>query len=143
MSKLIYPDLNYAVQGAFYDVYNELRYLELSEAGWENALMIGLAERQISAERQVEYELRYQDYRIGRFFIDVLVDDRLLLELKVAPKLLPIDEAQVITYLKISTLKLGILVNFGPNDLEFRRIPNFVSRRQTHNPANDETTQWR
>jgi GxxExxY protein len=55
----------------------------------------------------------------------------------VTSKLLPIDEAQVITYLKVTNLKLGILVNFGPNDLEFRRIPNFVSQRLAHNPDND------
>ncbi len=49
-------------------------------------------------------------------------------------KLLPIDMAQVITYLKVADLKLGILVNFGGNELECRRVPNFVSQRSTHRP---------
>jgi GxxExxY protein len=129
MTDLIYPELSYIVQGALYDVYNELCYLELSEEGWENALLITLAERGVSAHRQVEYELRYKGYRIGRFFVDILVDERLPLELKVQDELLPIDVAQMITYLKVTELKLGILVNFGGDKLEFRRIPNFVSQR--------------
>lgn len=134
MTELIYPELSYTVQGAFYEVYNELCYLELSEEGWESALMIVLAERDVSAQRQVEYELRYKGYRIGRFFVDVLVDERLLLELKVEDELLPIDVAQMITYLKVANLKLGILVNFGGDKLEFRRIPNFVSQRSARRP---------
>jgi GxxExxY protein len=134
MTELIYPELSYIVQGALYDVYNDLCYLELSEEGWETALLIVLAERGVSAQRQVEYELRYKGYRIGRFFVDVLADERLPLELKVQDELLPIDVAQMITYLKVTELKLGILVNFGGDKLEFKRIPNFVSQRSAHRP---------
>ena len=54
MTELVYPELSYTVQGAFYDVYNELRYLDLSEEAWENALLIALEERGIPAQRQVE-----------------------------------------------------------------------------------------
>jgi GxxExxY protein len=134
MTEIIYPELSYTVQGALYDVYNELRYLDLSEEGWESALLIALEERGVPARRQVEYELRYKGYRVGRFFVDVLAAGKLLLELKVEDELLPIDVAQVISYLKVTDLKLGILVNFGGNKLEFRRIPNFVSQRSAPRP---------
>jgi GxxExxY protein len=134
MTEIIYPELSYTVQGAFYDVYNELRYLDLSEEGWESALMIALEERRVPAQRQVEYELRYRGHRIGRFFVDVLAGGKLLLELKVEDELRPIDEAQVIAYLKVTDLKLGILVNFGGDKLEFKRIPNFVSQRSACRP---------
>jgi GxxExxY protein len=106
-----------------------LRHLDLSETGWEKALVIALQDRGVPAERQVEYELHYKGYRIGRFFIDVLADGKVLLELKVKTELLPIDDAQVITYLKVTDLKLGILVNFGGDELEIKRVPNFVSDR--------------
>ena len=135
MTKLIYPELSYTVQGAFYDVYNELRYLDLSEAAWESALMIALEELDVPAQRQVEYALHYKGYRVGRFFLDVLVDGKLVLELKVADRLLPINMGQLITYLKVTGLKLGILVNFGAEKLEFRRIPNFVSQRSARRPT--------
>ncbi len=75
MTDLIYPKLSYVVQGCLYDAYNELRYLELSEEGWENACLIALAERGVSAQRQVEYELRYKpiERRETRLLI---VDDK-------------------------------------------------------------------
>lgn len=129
MTEIIYPELSYVVQGALFDVYNELRYLDLSEEGWETALVVALGDKGVDAVRQAEYELRYKGYRIGRFFIDLLVEDRLLLELKVQPSLLPIDQAQVITYLKATGLKLGILVNFGGDRVEYQRIPNFATER--------------
>ncbi len=143
VTELIYADLTYGVRGALYDVYNDLRYLDLSEKGWEKALVIALADRGMPVQPQVEYELRYKGYRIGRFFVDMLVDDRLLLELKVQTALQAIDQAQVITYLKTTGLKLRLLVNFGGNALDIKRIPNFVSHRSAHHysgsdPFSDE-----
>jgi GxxExxY protein len=129
VTELIYPELSYIVQGALFNVYNELCYLELSEKAWENALLIALTERGVSAQQQVEYALHYKGYRIGRFFVDMLAEGKLLIELKVGETLYPIDQAQVITYLKVADLKLGILVNFGGDRLEFKRIPNFTSSR--------------
>ena len=129
MTELLYADLTYQVRGVLFEVYNELRHQPLSEAGWEKATLIALQDKKLAADSQVEYELRYKGYRIGRFFVDILVDGKLLLELKVIPQLQPIDEAQVITYLKVTALKLGLLVNFDDSGLEIKRIPNFISQR--------------
>jgi GxxExxY protein len=138
MTEVVYPELSYTVQGAIFDTYNELRYFELSEEGWENALMIALGDRGVSAQRQVEYGLRYKDQPIGRFFVDIVVEDKLL-ELKAKGELLPIDVAPVITYLKVNGLRLGILVNFGGDKLEFKRVPNFISRRAAIQPSDSVT----
>jgi len=138
MTELIYPELSYLVQGAFFDVYNQLRHMGLSEKGWENALMIALEGRGVAAQSQVEHELRYRGYRIGRFFTDVIADDKLLIELKATDGLLPIHQAQVLTYLKVTGLQLGILVNFGTNELAIKRLPNFISRRSAAPPLPDE-----
>jgi len=129
MGEIIYPELSYSVQGAFYDVYNELRYLDIAEAGWEGALLVALEERRVPARRQAEFALDYKGYRVGRFFVDVLADEKIVVELKVVDQLLPIDMAQVMTYLKVTGLKLGILVNFGGDNLDFKRIPNFIGQR--------------
>ena len=80
-------------------MYNALHGFELSEAGWESALLIELADRGLSAERQVEYALRYKGYRIGRFFIDVLVEDKLLLELNL------MDSVDATPILLVSSLR--------------------------------------
>ena len=145
MSKLIYADLTYEVRGALFAVYNELRHLDLSEAGWERALLIALQERTVSARQQVEYELRYKGYRIGRFFVDLLVAEKLVIELKATASLRPLDEAQLLTYLRVTGLQLGLLVNFGGNELEIKRIPNFIPDRPLHPPAPDtggKSEQW-
>lgn len=134
MPEIIYPDLSYQVQGALYDVYNALRYQDLSECGWEKAVMIALADRGVPAQQQAEFELRYKGYRIGRFFIDIVADEKLILELKVKDCLLPIDVAQVLNYLKVTSLKLGILVNFGKSAIEIQRIPNFLGQRSVERP---------
>ncbi|MBS1253427.1 MAG: hypothetical protein MAG451_02476 [Anaerolineales bacterium] len=139
MTELIYSDLTYEVRGAIFDVYNELHHLDLSEKGWENALEIALKERGMHVQRQVEYELRYKGYRIGRFFVDMLVAKKLLLELKAETKLLPIDKAQVITYLGVAGLKLGMLINFGGHELEIKRIPNFVGQPTDHSPQSADS----
>ncbi len=145
MADIIYPELSYKVQGAFFQIHNALHHLGLSEAGWEKALMIALADRHISAQSQVEYALYYKEHRIGRFFIDVVVDDRLAVEIKAVEALQPIHRAQILAYLKVSGLKLGVLVNFGGERVFFERIPNFIShpavttnrRGQLPNPAED------
>jgi GxxExxY protein len=123
MAELIYPELSYQVQGAIFDVYNELRYFDIGEEGWERALVLAIRQRGLLAERQVEYELRYKGFRIGRFFVDVLADGKIILELKATHGLVPIHLAQIISYLKVSDLELGILVNFGGEKLAYQRIP--------------------
>ena len=130
MAEILYPELSYAVQGAFFDIHTAMRGFSLSEEGWERALLLALADRGIPAQRQVEHDLKYRDRRIGRFFIDIIVDDKVLLELKATDALLPIHMAQVITYLRITNLKLGILVNFGGTQVEFKRILNTTSLQQ-------------
>ena len=77
---------------------------------------------------------KYKDYRIGYFLVDVLVDNRLLIELKATPTLRPIHEAQLLAYLHVSNLSLGILVNFGGQNIIFKRFANTVEK-----PSYEET----
>jgi len=128
MAELIYPELSYQVQGALFDVYNELRYFDIGEEGWERALMIAIRQRGLLAEQQVEYELHYKGFCVGRFFVDVLADGKIILELKATQGLVPIHLAQIISYLKVSGLELGILVNFGGEKLEYQRIPRTLKQ---------------
>ncbi|MEZ4733327.1 MAG: GxxExxY protein [Caldilineaceae bacterium] len=128
MAELVYPELSYQVQGAIYDVHNKLRSFDIAEEGWKQALILALRQRGLVAERQVEYELRYKGFRIGRFFVDVLTDGKIILELKVTPSLMPIHLAQIISYLKVSGLQLGILVNFGGENVDIRRIPHTLKQ---------------
>ncbi|MGB0389625.1 MAG: GxxExxY protein, partial [Ardenticatenaceae bacterium] len=80
--KIIYPKLSYTIQGCFFELYNTLRYLDLSEEAWEKALVIVLIERGLVVERQVKHQLDYKGQKIGTFYIDIVVNGIILIELK-------------------------------------------------------------
>jgi GxxExxY protein len=138
MAEIIYPQLSYDIQGACFDVHNALRRFDLSEAGWETALAIALNGRGIAAHRQVELALHYKKWRVGRFFVDVIAEreHQVLLELKKVP-LEPIHRAKVITYLRMTGIKLGLLISFAGERVVIERILNRVSDRPE--PAVDTT----
>ena len=127
MAEIIYPQLSYDIQGSCFDVHNQLRHFDLSEAGWEKALAVALNQRAIAAHRQVEFALHYKERRVGRFFVDIIAEreEQVLLELKKVP-LEPIHRAKVIAYLRVSGLKLGILISFAGDRVVFERIPNRI-----------------
>jgi GxxExxY protein len=86
----------------------------LMESVYETCLCHELRLRGIPFRSQVDLPIRYRDLELeGGFRIDILVDGTIILELKAVEKLLPIHEAQLLTYLKLSGLKLGFLVNFN------------------------------
>lgn len=130
MAQLIFPRLSYDIQGACFDVHNQLKHFDLSEEGWERALAIALHGRNITAHRQVEFALHYKNWRVGRFFVDTIAEReaRVLLELKKVP-LEPIHRAKVITYLRVTGLELGILISFAGGRVAYERMPNRIEMR--------------
>jgi GxxExxY protein len=128
MANIIYPQLGYDIQGACFDTHNSLRRFDLSEAGWEKALAIALNGRGIAAHQQVELALHYKKWRVGRFFVDIIAEreHQVLLELKKVP-LEPIHRAKVITYLRMTGIKLGMLISFSGDRVVIERIVNRVS----------------
>lgn len=128
MTELLFAQLSYDIRGACYEIHNELRRFDLSEAGWETALMIALKDRAVTAHRQVELALYYKKWRVGRFFVDVIAEreDKILLELKKVP-LEPIHRAKIITYLRVTGIQLGMLITFAGERVVIERFLNRVS----------------
>jgi GxxExxY protein len=86
----------------------------LLENAYEACLVRELLKRDLKVERQVEVPLMYEGEKVEvGFRIDLLVQDCLIVELKATESLLPIHEAQIITYLKITNRRLGLLINFN------------------------------
>lgn len=104
--------LSYAAIGAAIEVHKELGP-GLDEILYEQALCVELSIRGIPYERQVPYDVFYKGTNIGKKRIDMLVDGNLLLELKAVDELAAKHEAQLISYLKITKLPLGLLMNFN------------------------------
>lgn len=80
---------------------------------YEEALSIELREKQIPFKRQVVFGVDYKGHRVGEGRLDLLVGDKLIIELKTVEELAPIHKAQVISYLKATRCELGLLVNFN------------------------------
>lgn len=105
---------------ALHAVHDEL-VPDLLESVYEAALCKVLEDMGIGHERQCALDVPFRGTIIGTFRADVVVERQVLVELKVARTLLPIHEAQVLNYLKLSGLRVGILANFA-NRLEVRRF---------------------
>ncbi len=103
--------LTFEIIGAAIEVHKALAP-RLLERVYETALCIELGLRQLQYERQRQINLTYKGHAIGEFFADVIVENSVVLELKAVASLLPVHEAQLIAYLKMTGLPVGLLINF-------------------------------
>jgi GxxExxY protein len=85
----------------------------LLESVYERALCIEFRSASISFERQKELAVKYKNEKIGKFIIDILVENKVVLELKSVETHNKIYEAQLLNYLKLGNYKLGLLINFN------------------------------
>ncbi|MBA3889476.1 MAG: GxxExxY protein [Gemmatimonadaceae bacterium] len=113
-------ELTHRVIGTFYDVYNELGYGFL-ESVYARSMMLELERRGFKVAAQVPAEVRYSGEVVGMFRADLVVESRLVLQLKASKSLGPADEMQVLNYLRATDLELGLLLHFGPRPA-FRRL---------------------
>ena len=104
--------LTYQIIGAAVEVHRILG-AGLLENVYEDALCIELAERGLSFERQKHLEINYKGHDIGDLFVDIIVEGRVIVELKSVRELGPIHKAQLMTYLRVSKIGLGLLINFN------------------------------
>jgi GxxExxY protein len=104
--------------GAAIDVHRELGP-GLLESCYETCLLHELSLRGLSAQRQLGLPVEYKGVRVDcGFRIDILVEGQVVVELKAVDKSTPIDEAQLITYLKLSGHRRGLLINFNVRTLK-------------------------
>jgi GxxExxY protein len=116
-----HSDLTEKIIGAFFEVYNELGY-GFSESVYENALSLQLNYEGLKVEHQKPVEVYYQGQEIGRYLVDMLVNDAVILELKAVRQVLEEHEAQLLNYLKATQYEVGLLLNFGPKAQHIRKV---------------------
>ncbi len=114
-----YRELTEQVLKIFYRVYNKLGYGFL-ERIYENAMMIELKKESISAISQSAIKVVYDGEALGEYYADILVDNKVIVEIKAAKNLAEEHEAQLLNYLKATDIEIGLLLNFGPKP-EIRR----------------------
>ncbi len=126
MTKIIHKELSYTVRGVLLHVYNALGP-NLPEHFYQAAIAIGLEERGIRCTAEKAFEIYYRDERVGLYMVDLWIEGgKIILELKVAPEILPVHKAQAISYLKVTDADLAIVVSYGAGSLLDERLPNFV-----------------
>lgn|SRR5690606_11729421 len=118
---LLYKDLAYAVVGAAMEVHSILGP-GFTETVYQTALERELTLRRIPFVAQKRIQVCYKDVLVADYYLDLVVDDKIDVELKAVDQLAPVHVSQVLSYLKASGLKLGLLINFGEARLRFQRI---------------------
>ncbi len=118
---LPYSDITENILGICFDVMNELGSGFLENV-YKNALFIILKEKGLSVLAEQTFEIVFRNHKIGKYIADLIVENSIIIELKCCKKLLPEHQAQLINYLKASGLPVGLLVNFGNQKLEYKRV---------------------
>ena len=114
-------ELTYKIRGAVFEV-NKVLGAGFLEKVYERALMVELHQQGLKAKCQVPIKVEYKGYEVGEYFGDILVEDKVILELKAVDSLQKIHEAQVLNYLKATGYKIGLLVNFTHPKAEMKRF---------------------
>jgi GxxExxY protein len=117
---LLYEDLSNKIIRAYYNVLDNLGEGFLEKV-YENAMCIELEEMGIPFEQQKAMSVTYKGHIIGDYVADIVVDNKIILELKAIPLLTAKNTAQLINYLAITGHKVGYLLNFGENS-EYKRV---------------------
>ena len=121
--KVIYKELSYEIVGVLFDVYNELGF-GYQEKYYDDAVAKGLSLKQIGYERQVPYNIQFKNNTIGKAKLDYLIEDKIILEIKVGKYFTKQSFNQVKGYLKAANKKLAIMAIFTFKGVRFIRILN-------------------
>lgn len=116
-----HEEVTKAIIGAAFEVHNILGYGFLEKV-YQRALQAELIEKGHTAELEPSVEIRFKNVIVGNYFADLMVDKKVIVELKVAKEYNSQDEAQLLNELKASDVEVGLLINFGREKVEFKRF---------------------
>jgi GxxExxY protein len=131
MEHIIHKELSYKLLGMAYKVHNALGP-GLLEHAYEETLCVELRLNGVPFEREKVFPVEYRGENVGTHFADIVVDDKIILEIKSFDMFHPTMESQLINYLKISGVPAGYLMNFRNRQVHWRR---YVNRRGGFHPA--------
>ena len=110
-----------AIIGCAFDVINELG-IGFLESVYEKSLAIALQERRFQVQCQKPIQVRFRNRIVGEFYADLLVEGKVIVELKAVKAIAPEHQAQIINYLKATGIEVGLLINFGSPKIEYKRF---------------------
>jgi len=118
---LLHAEITEQVIGAAFEVHRVLGYGFLEKV-YQRAMQVELILRGLKADIESKIKVYYKEVIVGDYSADLLVNDLVVVELKVSPQYNSYDEAQLINELKATRMKVGLLINFGREKVEFKRF---------------------
>ncbi len=119
--KLLHRELTYKIIGILFKVHKSLG-CGFPEKIYQRAIEMELKKENISYVTQKEFKVKYEGEEIGRFRLDLVIDNKVIVELKAVERLPKVFREQLISQLKAAPYEIGLLVNFGTPKLEYIRI---------------------
>lgn len=121
--ELLHKEITEKIIGAAYEVHRFLGYGFLEKV-YQRAMVVELEKRGFKVQSEVPAKVFFKDICVGDYFADLFVEEKIIVELKVAKDLNPADEAQLINELHAMRQEVGLLINFGREGVKFRRAIN-------------------
>lgn len=134
---LIDETITRQIIGAFFEVYNHLAYGQF-ESVYRKALLHEMRLRGLTASEETTFEVHYKEIVVGLFRLDLLVENRIVVELKSTPLLSPADRRQLKNYLGVTGLEVGLLLHFGHEPRFERCINAGLFRPNERLPSEDD-----
>ncbi len=125
---LLHSKLTRLIIGCAFEVINELVNGFL-ESIYGKAMMVALSDAGLSVQSQKPIKVHFREKPVGEFYADLLVEEKVIVELKTVKVLAPEHEAQIINYLHATGIEVGMLINFGHPKLEIKR---FTRKKNEH-----------
>jgi GxxExxY protein len=115
-----YEEVTHTIIGCAYKVYNTLGFGFL-ESVYKKAMVIEVQKNDLSVEEEKALKVYYDDQVVGEFYVDLFIEQKLVVELKSVQNLIKEHEVQLVNYLNALKEEIGLLINFGPNGVEVKR----------------------
>jgi GxxExxY protein len=131
---LLHEDITGKILKAFYNVYNELGYGFLEKV-YEKAMLYELKLIGLTADNQTPVKVEYKNKIIGDYYADIIVENKVIIELKAIECIIPEHEVQLVNYLKATNIEVGLLLNFGPKPQYKRRVLTEEYKNHIRNSA--------
>lgn len=120
MTGLLHRGITEAILKVYYEVYNELGSGFLEKV-YQNAMYFELKDKGFKVEAQKQIKVDFKKQLVGEYFSDLLVEDKVIVELKATEMLMNVHMAQIVNYLKATEIEVALLLNFG-DEPEFKRV---------------------
>ena len=134
--RMEHADITEKIIGCAFKIYNRMGF-GFVESVYENCMMIELEKAGLQAEAQKDIKAFYDDKMVGRFVVDVLVEDIVVVELKSVSAIVQAHEVQLVNYLVATRKPVGLIINFGEFEVEVKRKVNKYLVKQDGRDARD------